>query len=123
MKFFPKIDKSLSNNITKCRRTVFSAVTQLITGHNFLARHEALVNTDNEEDYEAFAECQYCNNGEETSFHILAECDAFALARMSIWGTDTLEAPFNFLKNIDIIAFLRTTKIEAFINILDYELQ
>ena len=119
--FFPYANKKLSNNITKCRRSVFSAVVQLITGHNFLARHECIVEYGKV--IAVLAECQYCHNGEESSFHLIAECDAFAAARMAIWGVDTLTPPFTYLKNTDIVAFLRETKSEAFISILNYELQ
>ena len=42
---------------------------------------------------------------------------------MAVWGVDTLTPPFTYLKNTDIVEFLRETKSEAFMNILNYELQ
>ena len=120
--FFPHLDKKLSNNLTKCRRAIFSGSVQFITGHNFLAYHECLVENDSVVDETAL--CSFCDSDiEETSYHILAECDAFAAARFSTWGKDILEPPFSNLTNQDIVAFLRETQIPAFLNLLDFELQ
>ena len=61
------------------------------------------------------AECSYCGIGEESSFHILAECDHFAQLRMSIFFSDRLEiSNFKELNPATIIRFLLDTKIESF---------
>ena len=106
--------------MTKCKRTIFSAVVQMMTGHNFMARHQSLVDTgvDTTED----ARCTHCNieDCKETSFHVLAECPAFGTLRFQIWHQVTLEHPFNNLKNKDIIRFMKQSAIPAFVDIMNY---
>ena len=103
----------MSIDTTKGNRKVFSAVVQLITGHNFLNRHSAIVEfgyypTNDDDD----AKCSYCNEAEESSFHIFAECDRFAALRLQIFGQDQLTQPFS-VKNKQIVQFLRESKVEA----------
>ena len=110
--FFPKIDKKLSVLFTSCTRKVFSAATQLATGHNFLNRHQFLVHegTDNE----VYPMCRYCDEDEETSQHILAKCPNFQNIRREIFGTHTLDTPFlsKTIKPVQIFEFINKAKIE-----------
>ena len=70
----------------KYGRTYFSALVQLITGHNFLNRHNSIVELG-EVDIN-LAKCSYCddNEAEESTAHILSQCDAFAAKRLQIFG-------------------------------------
>ena len=115
--FIPTINKAQALDYTKCRRTVFSAVVQLITGHNFLNRQEAIVQYGHA-DFDA-AKCRICQKAEESTFHLLSECDAFDLTRMLIWGEMKLTPPYN-LKLKQILDFLLVTQIPSFKSILDY---
>ena len=111
--FFPHINKKLAINLTKCRRNVFSSVVHLVTGHNFMARQESIVEYG--EVIQVAAACPHCNNEdeEESSFHILAECEAFGPLRQSIWGTETLELPFDNLKNMQLVDFMRRAQLSS----------
>ena len=117
--FFPTINKSQSLDYTKCRRNVFSAVVQFITGHNFLNRHQAIVDFGFAE-FNA-AKCRYCQKQEESTYHMLSECDAHAATRQMIWGRDTLIPPFN-ISMYQIVEFLRTTNLPSFREILNFTL-
>ena len=97
-------------------------MVQLITGHNFLTRHNTIVELG-EVDKE-LAACRFCQQDDESSFHILAECDYFARLRMEIFLTHRIEA--NELANKDFstlkcINFLQNTGITEFTDILDYD--
>ena len=62
-------------------RRIVSVMVQIITGHNFLKRHDSLVNKDDDN------ECRLCLEDTETSFHIVAECPALAEPRLRTLGT------------------------------------
>ena len=85
-----------------------------------MARHECLV--QNGKDIEEIAGCTHCKQeGKlESSYHILAECDAFGILRQSIWGHSILEPPFTKLKVFDVTTFMRRSGIEAFNAILEF---
>ena len=85
--WFPYISKRLSFSLLALGRIELSKMIQLITGHNFLKRHEALVNKSED------ADCRLCLEDEETSFHVIAECPALARQRQQTFGKCFL-APF-----------------------------
>jgi len=78
--WFPKPDKSKSAIILTQDRKRISWLVQIFTGHNFLNRHDALV------DPEKDPTCRLCEEEEETSFHLVAECPALAWLRMQVFG-------------------------------------
>ena len=71
-------------------RPVCSQLIHFVTGHNFLRRHQAIVESaelrrlekyeglgDDEEFHEVMepiASCSLCGKGEESSYHIMTEC-------------------------------------------------
>jgi len=61
------------------------AVTGLITGHNTLRRHLYLLGLSNS------PLCRWCEAGEETSAHVLYECEALASRRRAYLGSFFLE--------------------------------
>ena len=70
------------------------------------------------------AHCQYCDDdeAEESTAHILAECEAFGAKRQQIFGTDVIEMAYlSRLKASKFIEFLNQCKIEAFLDIMTYE--
>jgi len=67
-------------------RTQSRVVIGLLTGHNTLRRHLYIMGLNNNPD------CRKCGIEEETSVHILCECEALAsLWVPSIWTLRTLE--------------------------------
>ncbi len=83
----PIVQKQLSHQVLYTDRKQFSRYVQLITGHNFLKRHSALVDKSDD------AECILCWEREETSFHLIAECSAIAWARLKVFGTPFQTSP------------------------------
>ena len=84
-------------------------LVQFMTGHNWLNRHSNLVNGGSDTDSEAF--CRFCQYEiPETSEHLFAQCDHFAMDRREILGHDQIIPPFDF-KLTKILAFLECTKI------------
>ena len=79
--FFPKIDLSKSQQITKLSRVTLGKVIRAISGHDFRKRHEGLmkgITTSN---------CRFCGNEEETSSHVINQCPRLAKKRMDYFRT------------------------------------
>jgi ribonuclease HI len=102
--WFPTTNKKISNKILDLDRDNISMMTQLITGHNFLKRHSGLVNKDPDK------ECRFCCEEEETTFHVIAECPAFARIRLSTLGSVALSAPLTWSVE-SVLSFLRETSV------------
>ena len=120
--FFPSLAPRLSKELMKYGRTYFSALVQLITGHNFLNRHNSIVELG-EVDIN-LAKCSYCNDNdaEESTAHILSQCDAFAAKRLQIFGVPYFSPEeFAFKKASKLIQFLQEVNLDAFADILNYE--
>jgi len=103
--WFPATKRELSGGLLRLGRNSLSVVLQLIRGHNFLRRHNALVKSDEE------AECRLCGEDEETSFHIVAECPALARTRLSVLGYFKLSEPLDWSVS-KVLCFLRETSVE-----------
>jgi ribonuclease HI len=103
--WFPTIDNCRSKYLITRNRKMFSVLTQLITGHNFLNRHSKLVQETDE------LGCRFCMEEEdESSFHVFAECPSFARIRLSIFGHHTLVAPLQW-SGSQLVSYLRETDI------------
>jgi ribonuclease HI len=86
--WFPILIKRNTHNLLSLSRKEYSLLCQFITGHNFLNRHNALVNK------RVDAECQLCLEEEDqTSLHIFAECPALAMLRQNVLGSPFLVPP------------------------------
>ena len=103
--WFPSVDKHQSQRLMHLDRDTLSIMVQLITGHNHLRRHSALVDPDEE------SECRLCLEDEESSFHIVAECPALARARQSVLGHHVLASPLTW-SVLQVLGFLREAHIE-----------
>ena len=113
--WFPTIDKNKSLGLLGNNRENYSRLVQFITGHNYMRRHEALVNHNDEN------ECRLCWEDEESSFHIIAECPAIARARHQVFGAPFLRPPLiwsirqitSFLRMASIGSLLDQTLLES----------
>ncbi len=85
--WFPYIDKKRSFDMRRATRKQLSWMIQLITGHNFMKRHEALVQEGGD------SECRLCMEDDESSYHVVAECPALAVQRQMIFGKTFLAQP------------------------------
>ena len=86
-------------------------LVQLETGHNFMARHQNFVNRAHG-DEESTPTCTLCDEGEQTSAHVLAECTALAELRTKHFGLSVLLPPFINLDRSSLLGFLREAPIE-----------
>lgn len=105
--WFLQPNMKAAKDILSMNRKELSSVVQVVTGHNFLGRHCAVVG-DVEND-----ECRLCMEDEESSFHIVAECPALAGFRREIFGYPTLASPLvwsnqmrTFLRGRSIVQLL-----------------
>ena len=57
--------------------------------------------------------CPRCEQGPETSEHILAHCGAFNELRYAHFGSYQLQPPFTNLPKTSIVSFLREGSIDA----------
>ena len=89
-------------------------MVQIITGHNFFARHNALVNKTTGTGEEM---CEYCGEEEETTFHLVAECHCFIKPRYLIFKSKDLKPPFKF-SAVNLLRFLREAKMESTLSYL-----
>jgi hypothetical protein len=84
-------------------RTQSRAVTGLLTGHNALRRHLHLMGLSDSPLY------RICGAEEETSAHILCECEAVASLRHAYLGSFFLEPDMNSLSLGAIWNFSKVT--------------
>jgi len=95
--WFPKPNYKKSKNILNLKKDDFGLIIRWITGHCFLARHEAIINN-----WDPI--CPKCFTDDQAPWHLLRECPATLLIRSAIppdqWTTGIL------LKTIKKIEFL-----------------
>jgi ribonuclease HI len=103
--WFPSINRQNAEQILKLKRTEYSTITQLITGHCYLNRHNSLINP------EINPNCQYCQtDNTQTSFHLVAECPRFAQTRQQIFGMHTIQS-HQAWKVAKVVQFVREVKL------------
>ena len=108
--FFPYTNPKLSKDLIKYGRAAFGILVHLITGHNRLNRHNSIVLHNHPQDDSG---CRHCGEDEESSFHVFARCDKFAIHRRNWFFHDKLDHPFQKLKAQKLIGFLRDARIEG----------
>jgi hypothetical protein len=95
--WLPAPDPKISREILKLNKSDFGLITRWLTGHCFLARHEALLNNED-------PTCHLCFLDEQTPWHLLRECPATISVRRNIphdhWS------PGIILKSIKHIQYL-----------------
>ena len=127
--FYPKGPKpAFYRSIIALPKPIVGQLIQVITGHTYLKRHQAVIDEserqrclealdwDNaDDDGNAIIDapdpiCSRCNVGEETPYHLLAECGPLATLRLSIFGKEELVPPgsipdFSELPAYQLISF------------------
>ena len=135
--FFPKGPRpNFYKQLINLPRIVVGQLIQIITGHTFLKRHQAIIDETErqriieandfenaDDDGNAIIDapdpvCGRCNNGEETPLHLLSECDGLATTRLQIFGKERLVDPgeipdFSDLPIYQIVAFFREAKFDT----------
>ena len=82
--WFPTPNCKKSLQLLKMGRKNLSRLVQFLTGHNKLKRHKNIQNgVDNPQS------CRLCEEEEESSFHVIAECPATQFYRRNIFQNNT----------------------------------
>ena len=104
--WFPIPDIKKSVQLLNMKRCNLSRIVQFITGHNNLKRHRNIQNGVNDPE-----SCRLCQEDEESSYHVIAECPAMQYFRGKIFQTPTLlpDPPVWTVMQID--RFLRESPI------------
>ena len=97
----------------KLSRQNIGKMIQFITGHNNMNRHQALIR----EGWKS--ECRLCEEDEETSWHIAAECPALTAERLECFENRILANPPVWSPN-QLIRFVMNQSISE---LLDYQEQ
>ena len=86
--FMPQPFPKETNKILLLSRKDLGRLARFLTGHNFLRRHQAIVNKLPSED----AQCRFCNSDGvvEDSFHIIKRCPQFSELRKEVMGREFL---------------------------------
>jgi hypothetical protein len=85
--WFPAPNPSISATLVRMDRIEFSKIVQSLTGHNFFRRHMYIIDPDVE------AKCRFCQEDDESSWHLIAACPALAYERIQSFGTPSLDSP------------------------------
>ena len=80
--WFPKPDVKKSSILLKMDRKNLGQMVQFLTGHNKLKRHKNI-----QDRVENFYSCRLCEEDEESSFHVIAECPAMQTHRSKVFKT------------------------------------
>ena len=75
--FFPKVDPTKNGHLLRLNRVDFGRAIRWLTGHCFLLRHNHLLNPIQYPD----PTCRLCGWEQETSSHIICECEALCHTR------------------------------------------
>jgi len=127
--WFPKGPrKDFVKDIAFLSKTICGQLIQLVTGHTYLKRHQAIIDeserqriiqitgntADNGEEIIDAPDptCSLCHQGEETPQHFLSDCEALGTLRLSIFGKEELVAPgeipdFSDLPVHKVVSFFR----------------
>ena len=135
--FYPKGPRpQFFKEIIHLPRIIVGQLIQILTGHTFLKRHQAVIDeSDRQRTLEALnwdnadndgnaiidaadPSCSRCNNGDETPLHLLSECEPLGDLRRKIFGREDLVGPgevpdFSEFKAYQIISFFREANFDT----------
>jgi ribonuclease HI len=103
--WFPSPNYKESKQILNLSKNDFGLITRWITGHCFLARHDAILNNGD-------PTCNKCYLDDQTPYHLLRECPATMSARSAIppdhWTTGNILKAIKKLDFLEILPVLPT---------------
>ena len=103
--FLPVVNEKTSKTALKMSKHDLRILTQIITGHANLKRHKHLMGLEDT------PTCPACEEGEETPQHMLTECPAYAVSRLEIFNTHSIQlGDLPRLRAQDLVRFAKSTK-------------
>merc|ERR1712110_1319858 len=118
MGWFPNGPRSdVAFTLLRLPRATFAHMVAFLTGHNFLKRHEGIIleayARQCGEEFVADKSCDFGRaGGDQSTYHLMTECDKFALLRLEFFGTDRPQLPF-MMGMSKVIDFLKAAKIRT----------
>lgn len=85
--WFPQLDPAMSKKLINLSRAKLGLLVQLFTGHNFMMRHENIL------DPNVDPTCRLCCEDDESSEHIVAQCPAIWAERLVMWDEYAVQIP------------------------------
>ena len=123
----PRVDFAF--DCLRLPRPICSQVIHFVTGHNFLQRHQAIIFESEkrgyekaleelEEDYEGIIDspissCTLCGKDEESSYHIMTECEKLSTIRLAVFGKEDIPPPYTYIKVYQLVSYLRDVKLKS----------
>merc|ERR1712141_899376 len=120
---------SFAFEILRLPRPICSQIIHFVTGHNFLRRHQALIDSSEllrweqheglgedlefHEAMEPIASCSLCGEKEESSPHIMTECPNLGTTRVRIFGREDIIPPYDEIPTYKLISYLREVKLKS----------
>ena len=120
---------SFAFEILHLPRPVCSQIIHFVTGHNFLRRHQAIIEAEDlrrleqheglgeDDDFheamEPIATCSLCGEDEESSYHIMTECQKLGTIRMSVFGKEEILPPYDNIPVYKLISYLKDVKLKS----------
>ena len=104
--WFQHPSKADSKVLLKQNRETFSRLVRWITGHNFLKRHNAIIDPENPD-----AICRFCELEKETSSHLITDCEVLCHLRQECFLAYFLDTKTPVWRGRQLIKFLNTKLI------------
>ena len=115
--------------ILRLPRPICSQIVHFVTGHNFLRRHQAIIDAENlrrleqfeglgddEEFHEAMdpiVTCSLCGQDEESSYHIMTECPILVNIRIGVFGKEEILPPYDNIPVYKLVSYLKDVKMKS----------
>ena len=87
-----------------------STAVQIITGHNFMKRHQSIVDANPDD-----AECCLRMEDEESSLHVFAQCPAIAAQRQQVFGLSFQTEPLQWSLP-EIVRFITEASVDSLLD-------
>ena len=101
----PSSCRRLSTSLIRLPRRDLRDVVSVFTGHAAVARHLHIMKLIDS------PTCKHCGLAEESTAHVICECDALSIIRFQFFGKPLLAvSEIQCLRVSDIIKFIRATK-------------
>ena len=99
--FWPEVKLNQSMELLNLPRGKFGHAVQILTGHNYMARHQFVCGES------PVTTCRLCDEGDESSEHILTQCGALQALREKYFGSALVTKEFILNMNLErITAFI-----------------
>ena len=106
--WLPELNKQLSKQLTELPRKTLSTVIHLLTGHNWLNYHNFNIHQEESK------LCRLCGLENETSTHVLAECEVLWQERAKHFVYPTLNTTRPSWTLASIIGFIDEKALQIF---------